>query len=105
MAAEGYRRTGGEGQHAVLSVFLRHVGGGHFEQTAAYLDSARRLRNKTRYEKTGIVSEATALTAISRAQAFLAEARAWLAEQHPDLVPVTPGETAGAPESPPPDTS
>ena len=86
LAAEGYRRTGGEGQHVVLFVFLQLVDEGHFAEAARYFDIARKLRNKTRYEKAGVVSEATAIGTIQRAQQFLAEARAWLAERHPDLI-------------------
>lgn len=86
MVAEGYRRVGGEGQHAVLFAFLQFVTDRAFRAEARYFDVARRLRNKTRYEKTGIVSEATAIGTIARAQQFLAEVRLWLAKRHPGLV-------------------
>jgi hypothetical protein len=86
MAAEGYRRAGGEGQHAILFVFLNLVDGGRFAGAARHFDVARRLRNKTHYEKAGIVSEATATGIIRRARQFLTEARAWLAQTHPELV-------------------
>jgi hypothetical protein len=86
LAAEGYRRAGGDGQHAVLFAFLRLVDGGRFAEAARYFDIARKLRNKSRYEKTGVISEATAIGTIKRAQQFLVEVRAWLAEKHPDLV-------------------
>jgi hypothetical protein len=86
MVAEGYRRVGGEGQHAVLFAFLRLVTDEAFGAEARYFDVARKIRNKTRYEKTGIVSEATTIGTIALAQQFLAEVRLWLAERHPDLV-------------------
>ncbi|MEN6642859.1 MAG: hypothetical protein ABFE08_10465 [Armatimonadia bacterium] len=86
MAAEGYRRAGGEGQHAVLFVFLGAVDGGRFSAVSRHFDVARRLRNKTHYEKARIVSEATTTGTILRAESFVAETRAWLTERHPELV-------------------
>jgi hypothetical protein len=86
MTAEGFRRAGGEGQHAVLFVFLNLVAGGRFSAAARHFDVARRLRNKSHYEKAGIVSPETVTGIIRRAQDFLAEARAWLAEAHPELI-------------------
>ncbi|MEN6301083.1 MAG: hypothetical protein ABFD96_00065 [Armatimonadia bacterium] len=86
MAAEGYRRAGGEGQHAVLFVFLNAVDDGRFSAASRHFDVARRLRNKTHYEKAGIVSEATATGTILRAESFVAETRAWLIDRHPQFV-------------------
>lgn len=85
MAAEGFRRAGGEGQHAILFVFLNLVDGGRFSAASRHFDIARRLRNKSQYEKAGIVSPETALSTIRRAEQFLADMRAWLAEKYPDL--------------------
>lgn len=94
MVAEGYRPRGGEGQHKVLFDFLAMVGGGRFAARAAYFDRARRLRNKTKYDKAGIVSPSTAAGVLRSAKEFAAEVREWLAAEHRDLV----GSEAG-PES------
>lgn len=85
LVAEGYRRAGGEGQHAVLFDFLALVGSGNFEEDAVYFQKARRLRNKTHYDKAGIVSESSATGTVRNARRFVDKVRQWLASAHPDL--------------------
>jgi hypothetical protein len=86
MVAEGYRPRGGEDQHKVLIEFLAMVDGGRFANRATYFDKARRLRNKTKYDKAGIVSPSTAAGVLKNARQFVTEVREWLASRHPDLV-------------------
>jgi uncharacterized protein YjiS (DUF1127 family) len=90
MVAEGYRRLGGEGQHKVLFDFLARVGTGMFARRAAYFDKARRLRNKTKYDKAGIVSSSMAAGILKNAREFRAEVQEWLASAHPELVDLEP---------------
>jgi uncharacterized protein (UPF0332 family) len=82
MAAEGYRRGSGEGQHAALFDFLRLVEAGRFSQEAAFFDRARRLRNVTEYERAGVISPSGADDALRAAREFVAEVRRWLQEKH-----------------------
>jgi uncharacterized protein (UPF0332 family) len=85
LVAEGYRRAGGEGQHAVLFDFLALVGSGEFAVEASYFQKARRLRNKTHYDKAGIVSEASAAGTLRNARMLVDTVRQWLRDAHPDL--------------------
>ena len=90
LVAEGFRRTGSEGQHAVLFDFLARVESSGFAARATYFDKARRLRNNTHYDRAGIVSPSTAAGALRNAREFIAEVSEWLTLRHPDLVTVEP---------------
>lgn len=83
LVAEGYRRAGGEGQHAVLFDFLALVGTGEFAGEATYFQKARRLRNKTHYDKAGIVSESSATGTVRNAQKFVEKVRQWVQTNTP----------------------
>jgi hypothetical protein len=74
----------------VVFDFLALVDGGTFARHAAYFDKARRLRNKTKYDKAGIVSSSMAAGILRNAREFRAAVCKWLASAHPELVDVEP---------------
>lgn len=86
MAAEGYRRGEGPDQHVMIFEFLAAVEGGRFAPVADRFNQARRLRNKTEYDLSGIVSAATASALGSQAQQFIPDVVAWLRATHPELM-------------------
>ena len=86
LVAEGYRRAGGEGQHAVLFEFLALIDENEFATEAEYFQKARRLRNKTHYDKAGIISESSATGTVRNAREFIRKLRQWIERVHPELV-------------------
>jgi len=84
MFTEGFRPDRGAGSHAVVFAFLREVEGGRWRTEAVYFDRARKKRNLSEYEKTGLVTELEADELREQARTFSDQVREWVRQRHPD---------------------
>ena len=71
MFAEGYRPTGGEGQHRTVVRFVELALGRKFEEETRFFDKMRIKRNRAVYDTAGIISESEARQAIEFADRFI----------------------------------
>ena len=55
-------------------------------ETAVYFDSCRALRNRSDYDRTGVVSAAEVDEVLREAEAFRDQVLEWLDREHPRLV-------------------
>jgi uncharacterized protein (UPF0332 family) len=81
MAAEGYRPTSGEGQHAAVFEFLEETESGRWADDAREFDRARKKRNVSQYERFGLITETQADELRASARVFVGEVRDWLDER------------------------
>ena len=54
--------------------------------TAVYFDSCRTLRNRSDYDRVGVVSEAEVEELLRETEAFRGQVIDWLSREHPRLV-------------------
>lgn len=71
MFAEGYRPSGGEGQHRAVVRFVEMALGRKFEEETRFFDKMRIKRNRAVYDTAGIISESEARQAIEFADKFI----------------------------------
>jgi len=81
MAAEGYRPTSGEGQHAAAFEFLEEAEGDRWEEEAREFERARRKRNVSQYRRFGLITETEADELRASARLFIGEVRQWLQDR------------------------
>lgn len=71
MFAEGYRTSGGEGQHKTVVQFAELALGRTFEEEIRFFEKMRVKRNRAVYDIAGIISETEARQAIEFAMKFI----------------------------------
>lgn len=81
MAAEGYRTTHQTGHHATVFEFLRQVDAGRWRTEADQFDDTRKKRNRSQYERFGLITETEAKQLIPAASTFLREVKVWLQQR------------------------
>jgi hypothetical protein len=86
LAASGLRVAAQRGHHAVTWQALPELMGGDIGDTAVYFDSCRTLRNRSDYDRVGVVSEAEVEEVLREAAAFRGQVVDWLYRAHPRLV-------------------
>ena len=86
LAASGFRATAQRGHHVVTWQALPELMGVDIGDTAVYFDSCRTLRNRSDYDRVGVVSEAEIEELLREADAFHAQVIDWLTREHPRLV-------------------
>ncbi|MEW5825579.1 MAG: hypothetical protein AB1778_02005 [Candidatus Bipolaricaulota bacterium] len=85
LAAAGYRAAKGSGHHHYTLQSLRFTVGLDSE-TLLMLQTVKRKRDKSDYERAGGVSAQEALDAIALATQVVTRVREWLQAEHPDLM-------------------
>ena len=86
LAASGLRVTAQRGHHAVTWRALPELMGDDVGDTAVYFDSCRTLRNRSDYDRAGVVSEAEVEELLRETEAFRGQVIDWLSREHPRLV-------------------
>ncbi len=86
LAASGLRVTAQRGHHAVTWQALPELMGDDVGDTAVYFDSCRTLRNRSDYDRVGVVSEAEVEELLRETEAFRSQVIDWLSREHPRLV-------------------
>ena len=86
LAASGLRVTAQRGHHAVTWQALPELMGDDIGDTAVYFDSCRTLRNRSDYDRVGVVSEAEVEELLRETEAFRGQVIDWLSREHPRLV-------------------
>jgi len=81
MAGEGYRTTQQTGHHAAVLEFLREVDGGHWSTEADLFDDARKKRNRSQYERFGLITETEAKQLLAAANTFVRDVKASLQQR------------------------
>ncbi len=76
MASEGYRPTGGGGQHKVIFQFLQEADEGRWAREATHYDRARLKRNRSLYEEAGLISPDEARWLVELTAKFVAAVEA-----------------------------
>jgi hypothetical protein len=85
LAAAGYRTTKGANHHHYTLQSLRLTVGLDSE-TLLMLETVKKKRDKSDYERAGGISEQEALDAIALATEVCTRVRDWLGAEHPDLM-------------------
>jgi hypothetical protein len=85
LAASGFRVTARRGHHAVTWQALPELMGDDLGDTAVYFDSCRTLRNRSDYDRVGVVSEAEVEELLGETEAFRGQVSDWLNREHPQL--------------------
>jgi uncharacterized protein (UPF0332 family) len=86
LAASGFRTAAQRGHHVVTWQALPELMGVSTRETAVYFDSCRALRNRSDYDRTGVVSAAEVDEVLREAEAFRDQVLEWLDREHPRLV-------------------
>lgn len=86
--AAGYRSVGA-GHHWITLTALPEVKGSEAQSRADFLNACRLKRNRTDYDRAGIISDAEANEILMEAQAFKADLLEWLRQFHPHLAPTS----------------
>jgi hypothetical protein len=86
LAGSGLRATAQRGHHVVAWQALPELMGAGVGDTAVYFDSCRTLRNRSDYDRAGVVSEAEVDEVLHETSAFRDQVVEWLAREHPRLV-------------------
>jgi hypothetical protein len=86
LAASGLRATAQRGHHVVTWQVLRELMGPDVGGTAVYFDSCRALRNRSDYDRVGVVSQAEVDEVLRETDAFRGQVVGWLSREHPRLV-------------------
>ena len=86
LAVSGFRATAQRGHHVVTWQALPELMGVGIGDTAVYFDSCRTLRNRSDYDRVGVVSEAEVDEVLREASAFRDQVVGWLVREHPRLV-------------------
>ena len=86
LAASGFRVMAQRGHHAVTWQALPELMGADVGDTAIYFDSCRTLRNRSDYDRVGVVSEAEVEELLRETEAFRGQVIDWLRREHPRLV-------------------
>jgi uncharacterized protein (UPF0332 family) len=86
LAASGFRATAQRGHHVVTWQALPELMGVDSGDTAVYLDSCRALRNRSDYDRVGVVSQAEVEEILRETEAFRGQVMDWLSREHPRLV-------------------
>ncbi len=87
MVAEGFRPSGGPGQHEVLFAFLGQVPTARWQGEAEYFDACRQRRYLIAYRRSQVVTETELEDLIAEGQRFTEAVRAWLGTHHAPLAP------------------
>lgn len=86
LAASGYRVAAQRGHHAVTLQALPAIMGDSVRDLAVYLDSCRSLRNRSDYDRVGVVSASDVTELLDETAVFRQQVRGWLSETHPELL-------------------
>jgi hypothetical protein len=86
LAASGLRATAQRGHHVVTWQALPELMGADVAETAVYFDSCRALRNRSDYDRVGVVSQAEVDELLRETDAFRGQVIDWLSREHPPLV-------------------
>ena len=86
LAASGFRAVAQRGHHVVTWQALPELMGVSMRETAVYFDSCRALRNRSDYDRTGVVSAAEVDEVLREAEAFRDRVLEWLDREHSWLV-------------------
>ena len=86
LAASGFRATAQRGHHVVTWQALPELMGSDTGGTAVYFDSCRALRNRSDYDRVGVVSQAEVDEVLRETDAFRGQVIDWLSREHPRLV-------------------
>jgi uncharacterized protein (UPF0332 family) len=86
LAASGLRVTAQRGHHTVTWQALPELMGDDVGDTAVYFDSCRTLRNRSDYDRVGVVSEAEVEELLRETEAFRGQVIDWLSREHPRFV-------------------
>ena len=87
LSASGFRVVAQRGHHAVTWQAVPELMGAEVSDTAVYFDSCRALRNRSDYDRAGVVSTTDVEEVIREAQAFRTLVLDWLVSEHRGLVP------------------
>ena len=87
LAASGFRVGAQRGHHVVAWQVLPELMGAEVVEVAVYFDSCRALRNRSDYDRAGVVSAAEVDELLREAEAFRGQVLDWLAREHPGLAP------------------
>lgn len=87
MVAEGFRPSGGPGQHEVLFAFLRRVPTARWQGEAEYFDACRQRRHLIAYRSSQVVTATELDDLIAEGERFAEAVRAWLVAHHAPLAP------------------
>jgi len=86
IAASAFRATAQRGHHVVTWQAVPELMGADIGVTAVYFDSCRALRNRSDYDRVGVVSEADVAEVLRETDAFRSQVIDWLSREHPRLV-------------------
>jgi hypothetical protein len=87
LAASGFRVAAQRGHHVVTWLVVPELMGVGTTETGVYFDSCRALRNRSDYDRAGVVSAAEVDEVLREAEGFRDQVLEWLAREHPRLVP------------------
>jgi hypothetical protein len=87
LAASGFRVAAQRGHHVVTWLVLPELMGVGMTETGVYFDSCRTLRNRSDYDRAGVVSAAEVDEVLREAEDFRGRVLEWLAQEHPRLAP------------------
>jgi hypothetical protein len=85
LAASGFRAAAQRGHHVVTWQALPELMGAEVGETAVYFDSCRTLRNRSDYDRVGVVSQAEVDEVLRETDAFRRQVIDWLTREHPRL--------------------
>jgi len=86
LAVSGFRATAQRGHHVVTWQAVPELMGPDIGAMAVYFDSCRTLRNRSDYDRVGVVSEAEVDEVLRETDAFRDQVVGWLTREHPRLV-------------------
>lgn len=83
--ASGFLVPKGQRQHERTIESLKYTLGPDWADETDYFDQCRRLRNKSLYDRSGMVQQRGADDLLAGAEKLLAAVRTWLEEDHPNM--------------------
>lgn len=84
--AAGYTAHKGARKHEIVIESLKHTLGSACSQDVEYLDRCRRLRNRSVYDRAGVVSRETGDELLESAKKLCADVQGWLQRHHSGLI-------------------
>ena len=85
LAASGYRPARGQHHYRLIHSIPLTIGS-EMEETARFLEAARKKRNVGIYERAGVISEGEAMEMLSLAKGLRRQVEDWIRTQHPKLL-------------------
>ena len=87
VVASGFRVVAQRGHHAVTWQALSEIMGAEVGEAAVYFDSCRALRNRSDYDRAGVVSRADVDEILRETTALRDVVLGWLGSRYPELSP------------------